>query len=73
MLGHDKMTAPGHEYEKNVFGPAAAEKSIEMCRNLIDLAKIHKNGDGSMMHFSDASGKQLIEREVKICYDEWNV
>lgn len=70
MLGADILTAPGNEYEKNVFGPAAAERGIEICKSLIDLAKIERNGS---LFDTTRRDVRVIEREVKIAYDEWNV
>ncbi|KAL7423606.1 hypothetical protein Q5752_001187 [Cryptotrichosporon argae] len=62
MLGHpEQSSVPGFEYEKNVFGPAAAELHINVCRSLIDLANIQRIADG------------IPGRDMKICFDEWNV
>ncbi|TYJ51988.1 hypothetical protein B9479_007413 [Cryptococcus floricola] len=62
MLSHDKYSSvPGYEYEKNVFGPAAAEKHIEICKSLIDLANVSR------------SWERMPARDMKICFDEWNV
>ncbi|WVQ82791.1 hypothetical protein IAT38_004923 [Cryptococcus sp. DSM 104549] len=62
MLGHDKQSnVPGLEYEKNVFGPAAPERDIEICKCLIDLANIGRTWQG------------IPARDIKIAYDEWNV
>ncbi|WRT64407.1 uncharacterized protein IL334_001339 [Kwoniella shivajii] len=62
MLGHDKMSSvPGYEYEKNVFGPAAAEKHIEVCKSLIDMANIGR------------AIEKMPAKDMKICFDEWNV
>ncbi|WWC86548.1 uncharacterized protein L201_001425 [Kwoniella dendrophila CBS 6074] len=52
---------PGFDYEKNVFGAVAAEKHIEICKSLIDMANI-----GRTLERAPA-------REMKICFDEWNV
>ncbi|KAF9074206.1 glycoside hydrolase family 51 protein [Rhodocollybia butyracea] len=41
----------------NVMGPAAAEKGLEICKSLIDLAKIEAG----------------LEKQVTVCFDEWNV
>ncbi|KAE9394577.1 glycoside hydrolase family 51 protein [Gymnopus androsaceus JB14] len=41
----------------NVMGPAAAEKAIEISKSLIDLAKIEAG----------------MEKQVTVCFDEWNV
>ncbi|KAF9003031.1 glycoside hydrolase superfamily [Cyathus striatus] len=41
----------------NVMGPAAAEKSLEITRSLIDLAKIESG----------------LSKELTVCFDEWNV
>ncbi len=41
--------------------PQAAERSIDVCQSLIDLAKIGLA----------AQNKPI--KDVKICYDEWNV
>jgi alpha-N-arabinofuranosidase len=46
------------QYYKNVTAPNGAENAIQICSQLIDLAKIEK-------HASD--------RDVRICFDEWNV
>lgn len=71
MLGHDRYSGEaGFEYEKNVFGPAAAERGIEICTSLIELAKIDKAGQ--VLDWSKRDD-QVAAREVKICYDEWNV
>jgi alpha-N-arabinofuranosidase len=71
MLGHERFsTVQGHDYEKNVFGPAAAERGIEICQSLIDLAKIEKASNIFDWNNRDAS---VVSRPVKICYDEWNV
>ncbi|KAJ1300027.1 hypothetical protein OPQ81_011147 [Rhizoctonia solani] len=43
-------------YERNVFGPAAAEKAIDICTGLIDLARIEQN----------------VPKQIKIAFDEWN-
>ena len=45
---------------KNAFAPRSAERAIEICGSLIDLARI-ENGVSS-----------LVPRQ-KICFDEWNV
>ena len=45
---------------KNAFAPLAAERAIEVCSGLIDLARIENH----------------VEPEVPrplICFDEWNV
>lgn len=60
-LFHEFYTAPGNDYEKNVFGPAAPEKGIQICKSLIDLVNI------------DNSQRGVPAKDVKICYDEWNV
>ncbi|KAJ3801853.1 glycoside hydrolase family 51 protein [Lentinula aff. detonsa] len=41
----------------NVIGPAAAEKALEITKSLIDLAKIESG----------------IDKQVTVCFDEWNV
>lgn len=46
------------EYYKNVTAPNGAENAIQICSQLIDLAKIEKNAS---------------HRDVTICFDEWNV
>ncbi|OXG41202.1 alpha-N-arabinofuranosidase [Cryptococcus neoformans] len=62
MLGHDKMSSvSGYDYEKNVFGPAAAEKHIDICKSLIDLANIGRTWE------------RMPTKDMKICFDEWNV
>lgn len=61
MMGHRMTTAPGNEYEKNVFGPQAAERGIQICKSLIDLANV------------DNTYRRIAPRDVKICFDEWNV
>lgn len=57
------------EYIKNVTGPAAAEASIQITKNLIDLA--------TCLHPPKANGVNSFEagkkEKVKICFDEWNV
>ncbi|UTT90268.1 hypothetical protein NDA17_002749 [Ustilago hordei] len=71
MLGHEHYsTVQGFDYEKNVFGPAAAERGIEICASLIDLAKIDKAQ--SLLDWNNRDQK-VAARDVKICYDEWNV
>ncbi len=71
MLGHEHYsTVQGFEFEKNVFGPAAAERGIEICASLIDLAKIDKAQ--SLLDWNNRDQK-VAARDVKICYDEWNV
>jgi alpha-N-arabinofuranosidase len=75
-LGQDKVpSVQGLEYENNVFGPAvslsisarhradvqAAERNIEICKSLIDLAQINRVNFG------------LPARPIKIAFDEWNV
>jgi len=57
MLGADD----GYEYEKNVFGPAAAERGIDIAAALVDLANIDNTLRGFPAH------------KVKIAFDEWNV
>lgn len=62
MLGHSTDSdVAGYEYEKNVFGPAAAERAIEITKSLIDLANI------------DNTFRGIPARDVKIAFDEWNV
>ena len=62
MLNYDQHSSvPGLAYEKNVFGAAAAEKHIEVCKALIDMANI------------DRSLQQIPARDMKIAFDEWNV
>lgn len=78
MLGHERFAgAPGLEYEKNVFGPQAAERGIEICSSLIDLAKIHHSLHPAQFDFglpeTISINKSILKREMKICYDEWNV
>lgn len=71
MLGHERYSdCAGFEYEKNVFGPMAAERGIEICTSLIELAKIERSGQVLDWNQRDA---QVAARDVKICYDEWNV
>lgn len=43
------------------FGPAAAEKNIEVCKSLIDLANIQK------------TLSNIPARKVKVTFGEWNV
>ncbi|WWC58875.1 uncharacterized protein I303_101420 [Kwoniella dejecticola CBS 10117] len=52
---------PGLDYEKNVFGPVAAEKHLEICKSLIDMANIGRTLE------------RMPARDMKICFDEWNV
>ncbi|KAG7527823.1 hypothetical protein FFLO_06566 [Filobasidium floriforme] len=78
MLGHERFAGPpGLEYEKNVFGPIAAERGIEICSSLIDLAKIHHSLNPDQYKFglpdSMSINSGILKREMKICYDEWNV
>ncbi|OCF32811.1 alpha-N-arabinofuranosidase [Kwoniella heveanensis BCC8398] len=62
MQGQNKNWAPpGFDYEKNVFGPAAAEKHIEVCKSLIDMANVTR------------FWQRMPARDMKICFDEWNV
>ncbi|KAK8850310.1 hypothetical protein IAR55_004227 [Kwoniella newhampshirensis] len=62
MIGHAKgSNVLGFDYEKNVFGPAAAEKHIEVCKSLIDMANISRVTQG------------MPAKDMKICFDEWNV
>ncbi|CAO1636537.1 unnamed protein product [Parajaminaea phylloscopi] len=71
MLGHDRYSdVAGFDFEKNVFGPAAAERGIEICTSLIELAKIERSGQ--VLDWSNRDA-QVAARDVKICYDEWNV
>ncbi|CAO1633744.1 unnamed protein product [Jaminaea pallidilutea] len=71
MLGHDRYSdTAGFEYEKNVFGAAAAERGIEICSSLIQLAKIERAGQ--VLDWSKRDD-EVAARDVKICYDEWNV
>lgn len=59
MNGHQKQSSvPGLDYEKNVFGPAAPERDIEVCKSLIDLANIGRSWTG------------IPARQIKIAYDE---
>ncbi|EPQ31923.1 uncharacterized protein PFL1_00122 [Pseudozyma flocculosa PF-1] len=71
MLGHERFsTVVGFDYEKNVFGPAAAERGIEICQSLIDLAKIQ---NATAILDWNKFDQKVTARDVKICYDEWNV
>ncbi|PWN54403.1 glycoside hydrolase [Violaceomyces palustris] len=71
MLGHERFSqVVGLDYEKNVFGPAAAERGIEICSSLIDLAKIQ---NATAILDWNKFDQKVTAREVKICYDEWNV
>ncbi|KAK7451721.1 hypothetical protein VKT23_012400 [Stygiomarasmius scandens] len=45
------------DHSVNAMGPAAAERAIEITKSLIDLAKIESD----------------LEKEITICFDEWNV
>ncbi|THU88547.1 glycoside hydrolase family 51 protein [Dendrothele bispora CBS 962.96] len=45
------------DHSVNVMGPAAAEKAIDITKSLIDLAKIESG----------------LDKEVTVCFDEWNV
>lgn len=47
----------GDTHAKNVMGPAAAEKAINMTMAMVDLARIKKGTDN----------------RPTICFDEWNV
>lgn len=60
-LFHEIYTKPGNDYEKNVFGPAGPEKGIEITKALIDQVNI------------DNTWRGVAGKDVKICYDEWNV
>lgn len=57
------VTKPGsgYDFEKNVFGPAAAERGIELAARLIDLANI------------DLTMRGIPARDVRLAFDEWNV
>lgn len=57
MLGSE----PANAYENNVFGPAAAERGIQIAAALVDLANI------------DNTMRGIPARHVKIAFDEWNV
>ncbi|KAK9454984.1 glycoside hydrolase superfamily [Dipodascopsis uninucleata] len=46
------------DFYKNVTGPAAAERAIQITAKLIDLARITTNA---------------YDSDVKVCFDEWNV
>jgi alpha-N-arabinofuranosidase len=71
MLGHERFSkVQGFDYEKNVFGPAAAERGIEICSSLIDMAKIENST--SILDWSKFDQK-ITARTIKIAYDEWNV
>lgn len=71
VLGHEHYsTVQGFYYEKNVFGPAAAERGIDICTSLIDLAKIDKAQ--SLLDWNNRD-QTVAGRPVTICYDEWNV
>lgn len=62
MLGHaNDSSVLGYGIEKNGFGSAAAERAIEITKSVIDLANI------------DNTMRGIAAREVKICFDEWNV
>ncbi|KAK6988843.1 glycoside hydrolase family 51 protein [Favolaschia claudopus] len=50
-------TLSQNNHDINVMGPAAAEKGIEITKSLIELAKIEAG----------------VERDVGVCFDEWNV
>lgn len=52
-------TASESHYE-NVFAPLAAERAIEVCSSLIDLACIENKIPST-------------QKKPKICFDEWNV
>jgi alpha-N-arabinofuranosidase len=47
-----------YDYSKNLTAPNGAENAIQICAQLIDLAKIEK---------------RVSSRDVRICFDEWNV
>jgi alpha-N-arabinofuranosidase len=57
--------------------PQAAERGIEICSSLIDLAKIHHSLNPDQYKFglpdSMSINSGILKREMKICYDEWNV
>lgn len=62
MVNWERETGrENHFYEWNVFGPAAAEKYIEVCQSLIDLSNVER------------SILKIQPRNIKICFDEWNV
>ncbi|KAK7202876.1 glycoside hydrolase superfamily [Myxozyma melibiosi] len=46
------------DHYKNVTGTAGAERGIQICSKLLDLAKIQQ---------------KAYNADVKICFDEWNV
>ncbi|KAF5365048.1 hypothetical protein D9758_010992 [Tetrapyrgos nigripes] len=45
------------DHSVNVMGPAAAEKAMDITKSLIDLAKIEAG----------------LDKEITVCFDEWNV
>ncbi|KAG8935638.1 hypothetical protein FRC02_007147 [Tulasnella sp. 418] len=53
----DRDRADGWEYERNVFGPQAAEISLEVVQRLIDLARVESGASSA--------------KNVKIAFDEW--
>lgn len=53
-------TASEHDHYENVFAPLAAERAIEVCSGLIDLASIENKIPPS-------------QKRPLICFDEWNV
>ncbi len=71
MFGHKHYsTVQGYDFEKNVFGLAAAEHGIEICASLIDLAKIDK---AQSLLDRNNSEQKVAARDIKIFYDIWNV
>lgn len=61
-VGEHGATAPkDFKYEQNVFGAAAAEMYIDTCNSLINMA----NTERSLL--------QIQPKNMKICFDEWNV
>ena len=54
---------PGYTYEKNVFGPAAPERQIEITHALIDLANTTPGKGNSRTQAAP----------MTVAFDEWNV
>ena len=50
------------KYEKNVFGPAVAEREIEVTKALIDLSNANS-----------PAGVTKSKRHMTIAFDEWNI
>ncbi|KAF7304178.1 Glycoside hydrolase family 51 protein [Mycena indigotica] len=57
LMALRSVYTPSNNHEATVMGPVAAEKGIEISKSLIDLALIEHG----------------LDKEITVCYDEWNV